>query len=291
MKKNILILKQICKCIQKKTVLNQFYMNIQNGEIVNLIGMEDSGKEDVFSILFGQEKIDSGEIVFNRRSYTQMSQRTFGCRNGEILGIYDVQNKFSRELRRTLLGRRFYNGSIRIGGKEYQAEQEYGAVRSGLGIIDGSKYQDHIFEELTILENIELPIYKKNARKRMFVNSRVTEYIRQKENEFLDLKKSNIQDKAIGLTRGEAMRLIFHRWLWVNPKVICCFQPFLRLDVESREFLYRIFLEFAHKGTGVIISSANVADLTPICDRIIEIDGNKIKESVEKSYFPDMFQN
>ena len=51
------------------------YMNIQNGEIVNLIGMEDSGKEDVFSILFGQEKIDSGEIVFNRRSYTQMSQR------------------------------------------------------------------------------------------------------------------------------------------------------------------------------------------------------------------------
>lgn len=489
MKKNILILKQICKCIQKKTVLNQFYMNIQNGEIVNLIGMEDSGKEDVFSILFGQEKIDSGEIVFNRRSYTQMSQRivehaggiffinndepmvaelsvaenlyivekmnyfkrsvsrkkmetqaqfvfakfgidiapgkkvgelnafgqrilrvlrayvkraklivindlmddylwqrmdkiirilnqikeegtsilwinsypdkiteiadktyvirqgknvttfykgeyekekilncmtgsantaekdlkhslkntyafevrdlsnfyisstTFGCRNGEILGIYDVQNKFSREFRRTLLGRRFYNGSIRIGGKEYQAEQEYGAVRSGLGIIDGSKYQDHIFEELTILENIELPIYKKNARKRMFVNSRVTEYIRQKENEFLDLKKSNIQDKAIGLTRGEAMRLIFHRWLWVNPKVICCFQPFLRLDVESREFLYRIFLEFAHKGTGVIISSANVADLTPICDRIIEIDGNKIKESVEKSYFPDMFQN
>ena len=75
MKKNILILKQICKCIQKKTVRNQCYMNIQNGEIVNLIGMEDSGKEDVFSILFGQEKIDSGEIVFNRRSYTQMSQR------------------------------------------------------------------------------------------------------------------------------------------------------------------------------------------------------------------------
>ena len=55
MKKNILILKQICKCIQKKTVLNQFYMNIQNGEIVNLIGRVDSGKEDVFSILFGQE--------------------------------------------------------------------------------------------------------------------------------------------------------------------------------------------------------------------------------------------
>lgn len=87
MKKNILILKQICKCIQKKTVLNQFYMNIQNGEIVNLIGMEDSGKEDVFSILFGQEKIDSGEIVFNRRSYTQMSQRIVEHAGGIFLSI------------------------------------------------------------------------------------------------------------------------------------------------------------------------------------------------------------
>ena len=74
MKKNILILKQ------KKTVLNQFYMNIQNGEIVNLIGMEDSGKEDVFSILFGQEKIDSGEIVFNRRKlYTDESKNRGTC--------------------------------------------------------------------------------------------------------------------------------------------------------------------------------------------------------------------
>lgn len=34
------------------------------------------------------------------------------------------------------------------------------------------------------------------------MNGRVTEYIRQKEYEFLDLKKRNIQDKAIGLTRG-----------------------------------------------------------------------------------------
>ena len=59
MKKNILILKQICKCIQKKTVLNQFYMNIQNGEIVNLIGMEDSGKED------GQrgDRVQSQEVI------------------------------------------------------------------------------------------------------------------------------------------------------------------------------------------------------------------------------------
>ena len=75
MKKNILILKQISKCIQKKMVLNQFYMDIQDGEIVNLIGMEDSGKEDVFSILSGREKIDSGEVIFNQKSYVQMSQK------------------------------------------------------------------------------------------------------------------------------------------------------------------------------------------------------------------------
>ncbi len=111
-----------------------------------------------------------------------ISSTTLAAEAVKYLESMTYRTNFSRELRRTLLGRRFYNGSIRIGGKEYQAEQEYGAVRSGLGIIDGSKYQDHIFEELTILENIELPIYKKNARKTNVCKQQSLQSISDKKN-------------------------------------------------------------------------------------------------------------
>ena len=151
MKKNILILKQICKCIQKKTVLNQFYMNIQNGEIVNLIGMEDSGKEDVFSILFGQEKIDSGEIVFNRRSYTQMSQRIVEHAGGiffinndepmvaelsvaENLYIVEKMNYFKRSVSR----------------KKMETQAQFVFAKFGIDIAPGKKVGElNAFEQST----------------------------------------------------------------------------------------------------------------------------------------------
>ena len=31
---------------------------------------------------------------------------SFECKKGEILGVYDLQNKFSRELKRVLLGKK-----------------------------------------------------------------------------------------------------------------------------------------------------------------------------------------
>ena len=59
------------------------------------------------------------------------------------------------------------------------------------------------------------------------------------------VRRGTIQDKAIGLTKGEAMRLIFHRWLWVNPKAICCFSAISAAGCgEQGVFCTAFFLEF-----------------------------------------------
>lgn len=64
MKKNILSLVKLTKEKAGHRILDQFYMDIFGGEMVNLIGLEGSGKEEIYSILFGYETADSGEIYF-----------------------------------------------------------------------------------------------------------------------------------------------------------------------------------------------------------------------------------
>ncbi|MFR9062666.1 MAG: ATP-binding cassette domain-containing protein [[Clostridium] scindens] len=49
-------------------MLDQFYVEILSGEIMNLIGLEGSGKEEIYSILFGDECADKGEVWFAGRS-------------------------------------------------------------------------------------------------------------------------------------------------------------------------------------------------------------------------------
>ena len=69
MKKTVLSLRRIVKEKVGNLILNQFSLEILSGEIVNLIGLEGSGKEELFSILSGKEEIDSGEIYFLGKEY------------------------------------------------------------------------------------------------------------------------------------------------------------------------------------------------------------------------------
>lgn len=50
-------------------ILNQFSLEILSGEIINLIGLEGSGKEELYAILSGKEFIDSGDVWFNGKQY------------------------------------------------------------------------------------------------------------------------------------------------------------------------------------------------------------------------------
>ena len=74
-------LRRIVKEKVGNLILNQFSLEILSGEIVNLIGLEGSGKEELFSILSGKEEIDSGEIYFLGKEYKK-GKRCASSRKG-----------------------------------------------------------------------------------------------------------------------------------------------------------------------------------------------------------------
>ncbi|MDD3416895.1 MAG: ATP-binding cassette domain-containing protein [Lachnospiraceae bacterium] len=485
MKKNVLLLKKISKKYQQNQQLNQFFLDIQDAEIVNLIGLEGSGKEDIFSILFGEEKIDSGEVWFmnkkygqneklpiektngiffidnnelmipelsvaenlyivEKKNYFQMSvpkkkmeqqakqllakfnldispvqkaktlkvfdhgilrlirayakrarlivindilddasydrtnqliellnqfktegisilwmnsypdaiteiadrvvairqgknistfyhkdldkarlmdcligknkpprndwksyrekgiafamhdisngyfdKMSFKCHQGEILGIYDIENKFSRELRRLLLGRREYEGEMYVNGVLYKADADYKLAKNKIGVIDGTKYQKLMFNELSAVENIEMPAYRKVASWKFFINTRVGKYLSNMGLEFTS--DEDIEEGMIHMNRKNTMQLIYNRWYLINPKVLFCFQPFLRLDVVSRQQQEKILEQFARRKTGLVLSSADVSTLLPVCDRILLIENHKIVEEVRREDYEYYF--
>ncbi len=85
MRKNILTLKNITKEKFGNRVLDKFYINIVSGEIINLIGLDGSGRKEIYSILSGKEKIDEGEIWFDNRLYHQYEDLPVEQVNGMFL--------------------------------------------------------------------------------------------------------------------------------------------------------------------------------------------------------------
>ena len=247
-----------------------------------------TGKSTLKSIK--KEKIEDSQIVFRAENITNhyFQKMSFYCKKGEILGIYDMRNKFSREWYRLLLGKRIYDGEIYVGEKKVRLGEEYHLVRNKMGIVDGDTYQSLLFPELSLLENLGIVVYKKMARYGWFINSRVRKYLERKGNEISENDITMKDVKEVG--RRDAMQIIYQRWGLINPEILFCFQPFLRLDAITRAEVEHILLKFSLNGMSIVISSANIEDILTICDRVLVIEDNQIQQEVERNHFLEVFQ-
>lgn len=234
--------------------------------------------------------IAESQVAFRAVNITNhyFQKMSFDCKKGEILGIYDLRNKFSREWYRLLLGKRGYEGEIYVGNRKVKISEAYHLARNKMGIIDGDTYQSLLFPELSLSENIGIAAYQKTAKYGWFINSRVRKYLERKGSE---ISENNVIMKDVkGVSRSDAMQIVYQRWALGNPEVLFCFQPFLRLDAITRAQVESILLEYSLSGMSIVINSANIEDILTICDRVLIVEDNQIQQEIERDHFSETFQ-
>lgn len=74
----MLELKNIVKKYNNKKVLDEITLNINNGDIVSLLGQSGSGKTTLLNIILGLTDIDGGSIVFNGEDITKKAMKDRG---------------------------------------------------------------------------------------------------------------------------------------------------------------------------------------------------------------------
>lgn len=244
-----------------------------------------SNLKNVERLNIAESQVAFRAVNITNRYFQKMS---FDCKKGEILGIYDLRNKFSREWYRLLLGKRGYEGEIYVGNRKVKISEAYHLARNKMGIIDGDTYQSLLFPELSLSENIGIAAYQKTAKYGWFINSRVRKYLERKGSE---ISENNVIMKDVkGVSRSDAMQIVYQRWALVNPEVLFCFQPFLRLDAITRAQVESILLEYSLSGMSIVINSVNIEDILTICDRVLIVEDNQIQQEIERDHFSETFQ-
>ena len=270
---------------------------IRNGKNGMIYYKEEYDKEKIkksltgknYMVSYGNDLAVSKENAIEIRNIRNdyFEDLSFECKKGEILGVYDLQNKFSRELKRILFGKKNYYGSFIVENKEIRTETEYRLLKNKIAVVDGNTYLSSIFPDLSLEENLEISSYQKTARCGCFINKRVKKHLNKIGEELFHY--DSISPNMWTITRRDAMRVVYYRLGLAKPQVLFSFQPFLRLDPVSRKKLSEIMLNLKKQGTGMILISASVSDLLLICDRILVVEKNKIVNEVERSIFSKVF--
>jgi ABC-type sugar transport system ATPase subunit len=75
--------------------------------------------------------------------------------------------------------------------------------------------------------------------------------------------------KARTLSGGNQQKLLFAKWLETGPRIFLLDEPTIGIDVGSKFEIRRIVQEIAAAGVGVILFSAELADIETLCDRVL----------------------
>jgi len=156
-----------------------------------------------------------------------------------------------------------------------------------LGVIYISENRE-LFPYMTVLENLKLGAYTKNARAHEKDN---LERVFALFPRLVERRKQF----ASTMSGGEARMLAVARGLMSNPDFLCIDEPSLGLQPSLRHEIFSIIRQINDQGKTVLLVEQNIPQITQLADRIyvmeegqISFEGNK-DEALNNEHLKEIF--
>ena len=193
----------------------------------------------------------------------------FTLRRGEILGFAGLVGAGRTETMLTLYGaEKKHGGSVKISGQVFTPKSPHHARKAGLAFIPEDRRNEGIVSGMEIAENLSLAdtdlFAKKGIISRKIEKSRSNGIIKA-----LNIVSTSARQLVDELSGGNQQKVVIGRWMSGDTKVFIFDQPTTGVDVGAKTEIYKVMMEFAQKGCGVIFISSENEELLGICDRIL----------------------
>ncbi len=253
---------------------------LEKGEITekNLLRLM-TGKGD--SPAEGAQKREAaalGSVVMHARQmkvWPQAVPVSFQLRQGEILGVAGLDGQGQSEFVRMLAG---VDPSIQ---STPQVQNEHGefvditdlksAVNRGVSYVSGDRKREGIFANLSIFENLLMPLYRRKTRggKLALIDWSSLDGIFDWEVERLAIRMGERGNKITSLSGGNQQKVLIGRAFALNPSILVLNDPARGIDVGAKAELYRHLRDFASIGKSVVYLSSEIEEFVGFCSRVL----------------------
>jgi len=200
-------------------------------------------------------------------------------REGEIVGIAGLQGQGQEELLMALAGfRRTVAGRVALKGQALALHSPRRAIEAGMVVVPGNRQTEGLFMDRPVFYNATFPALV--HRRGPFPSSRFERETSSRLVADFAIKASSLGTPVTALSGGNAQKLVVSKWLPLGPKVLLMSDPAKGIDVQAKAELYRIVLELAEKGTGILLFASDLHELITHCDRILVLYEGRVVDEV-----------
>ena len=287
---------------------------MRDGVDVGVLAGDEITEKNLLGLMTGDKKFStaseikatppdsiSDEIVLSAKDLKVWDNGdviNFDLPKGEILGVTGLDGQGQDNFVKALAGiDQALSGEVVVKQSDEERERtkkDYTTVnslldakKSGVGYVSGDRKKEGIFPNMSIYENMVIPLYKGKQSKTSggfigFIKWMELNGIFDWEVERLSIKTGPKNNLITSLSGGNQQKVMIARAFTTTPKILILNDPARGIDVGAKRDLYKHLRIFVNDGGTAIFLSSELEEFIGLCHRVLVFRDGSIFENFEK---------
>ena len=210
----------------------------------------------------------------------------FRLHRGEIIGVVGLDGQGQSDFVRILVGiQKAHNSEPMVAS----SKGGFAPIRNitdagahGISYVSGDRKREGIFSNLSIFENMLLPLYRSTSRvgKLAIIDWSTLSGAFEWEREKLSIRLGDRGDKITSLSGGNQQKVLIGRAFALSPNILVLNDPARGVDIGAKSDLYVHLRDFAERGKSVVYMSSEIEELIGFCSRVLVFRNGSVFEEL-----------
>ena len=262
---------------------------MRDGVDVGVLDKKDLNEKNLLSLMTG--KVVSGEkskdvalqtksdkVVIRAKDlvvWPESAPVNLEIRRGEILGVTGLDGNGHDDFVKILAGVQESHGGttevLNINDKFVKYNTLMEAKELGISFVSGDRKKEGILPNLSIYENMVIPLYRTTSRAGFlgFINWLELNGVYEWELDRLNIKTGFKSDLVTSLSGGNQQKVMIARSFGQHPKILILNDPARGIDVNTKTDLYLHLRKYVEEGNSVVFLSSELEEFIGLCPKVI----------------------
>jgi len=275
------------------------YIILRDGKTIESGEMQTISRQEIISKMVGRELHILQKSTVNKTDRPLLCVKNISlnhpenierkllndiCLNlhtGEVLGIFGLMGAGRTELLETIFGlHTTATGTVTINDKQTNFSCPADAIKSGIALVPEDRKKDGLILGLDVKSNISITTL--NDLKSAGLLSDKKEYaLADQYIGSLKIKTSSAKQTVKNLSGGNQQKVVLAKCLATKPAVLMLDEPTRGIDINAKNEIYKLILELAGKGMGIIMVSSELPEILAVSNRVVVMCEGKITAEIQ----------
>ena len=262
---------------------------MRDGKDVGILEKKDLNEKNLIGLMTGKEetgeksqsvalKTKTDKVVMRGENlivWPDSKPVNFEVKKGEIVGVTGLDGNGQDDFVKILAGVQEANGGTTEILNANENFTRYNSLdnarKNGISFVSGDRKKEGILPNLSIYENLVVPLYKSTSRAGFlgFVNWMELNGIFDWEVERLNIKTGPRENLITSLSGGNQQKVMIARSFAQHPKVLILNDPARGIDVSTKRDLYVHLRNYVEEGNTVIFLSSELEEFIGLCPKVL----------------------